>query len=61
MILLKVNVIILKKKKYYTIKDLVCFCAYGFHEYFKKILNMSINRFTVNEKKILKKLENINS
>ena len=51
----------IKKKKNYTVKDLICFCAYGFHKYFKMILNMPINRFTKNEKKVLKKLEKINN
>ena len=48
-----------KKKNKYTVKDLVCFCAYGLREYFKKILNISINRLTENEKKNFKKLEKI--
>jgi FkbM family methyltransferase len=50
----------IKKKQKYTIKDLVCFYAYGFHEYFKKNLNKSVNKFSKSEKKILKNLENIN-
>ena len=51
----------IKRKKYYTVKDLVCLSAYGFHEYFKKILNTSKNKLTRNEKKIFKKLEIINN
>ena len=51
----------IKRKKYYTVKDLVCLNAYGFQEYFKKILNTSKNKLTKNEKKIFKKLEIINN
>ena len=49
----------IKNKKYYTVKDLVCFYAYGFHEYFKKTFNIVDNRFSKKIKNSLKKLENI--
>mgnify|MGYP001348387721 CR=1 FL=1 len=49
----------IKRKKYYTPKDLVCIYAYGFHEYFLNILTTSVKRFSNSEKKFFRRLENI--
>ena len=49
----------IKKKKYYSIKDLVCFYCYGFHDFFLKKLNDLSNKLSKSEKKSLKYLENL--